>query len=101
MTALTGKSDESSLIAVWENYIAEKKRIGKVGTADTHIMSMKSFMEITGFKKKDGFTIDSNLVRKWEEGMLHFQIISVPRLFTVDSFIDEEQCYNLSPFLNI
>lgn len=69
ITALTGKSDESSLIAVWENYIAEKKRIGKVGTADTHIMSLKSFMEITGFKKKDGFTVDSQLVRKWEEGM--------------------------------
>lgn len=69
MTALTGKSDVSSFIDVWENYIAEKKRIGKIGTADSHLMSLKSFMSITGFKKTDGFAVDANLVRKWEEGM--------------------------------
>lgn len=69
MTALTGKSDVSSLIDVWEGYIAEKISIGKVGTADNYRNSLRSFESITNFKKSDGFSIDSSIVRKWEDGM--------------------------------
>jgi len=68
-TALTGKSDVSSLIDVWENYIKEKIEMGKVGTADTHRNALRSFVEITKFKKKDGFAVDADLVRKWGAGM--------------------------------
>lgn len=69
ITALTGKSDVSSIIDVWENYLKEKIEMGKVGTAHTHDTALKSFIEITKFKKSDGFAVDSDLVRKWGEGM--------------------------------
>jgi len=69
MTALTGKSDVSSLIDVWEGYIENKVKIGKIGTADNYRNALRSFLKITNFKKTDGFAIDSNLVRKWDEGM--------------------------------
>lgn len=69
MTALTGKSDVSSLLDVWEAYIADKIANGKVGTSDTYRAALHSFVHITKFKKSDGFSIDSNLVRKWEDGM--------------------------------
>ena len=48
-TALTGRSESSSFIGVWEEIIAEKRKAGKAGTADCYEGVLKSFKEITGF----------------------------------------------------
>ena len=42
-TALTGRSESSSFIGVWEEIIAEKRKAGKAGTADCYEGVLKSF----------------------------------------------------------
>ena len=68
-TALTGRSESSSFIGVWEEIIAEKRKAGKAGTADCYEGVLKSFKEITGFDYKDGFAIDTSLINNWVAGM--------------------------------
>ena len=68
-TALTGRSESSSFIGVWEEIIAEKRKAGKAGTADCYEGVLKSFREITGFGHQDGFAIDTPLINRWVEGM--------------------------------
>lgn len=68
-TALTGRSESSFFIGVWEEIIAEKRKAGKAGTADCYEGVLKSFREITGFGHQDGFAIDTPLINRWVEGM--------------------------------
>ena len=68
-TALTGRCEASSFIAVWEEIVAEKREAGKAGTADSYQSVLNCFKEMTGFGYKDGFAIDSSLINRWVEGM--------------------------------
>ena len=68
-TALTGRCQSTSFISVWEEIIAEKRKAGKAGTADSYESVLNSFKRFTGFDYKDGFAIDSSLIKKWVDGM--------------------------------
>ena len=67
--ALTGRCETASFLSVWEDIIAEKRRIGKAGTAENYEEAMKNFKRHTGFTYADGFAVDSALINKWVEGM--------------------------------
>ena len=70
MTALTGKSSNSSLVEFWQNIINYKREHGQASTALSYMNALKSFVEHTKFKAKDGFNVDSTTVRKWHNGLL-------------------------------
>lgn len=68
-TALTGRCQATSFISVWEQIISEKREAGKAGTADSYEGVLNCFKRITGFDYKDGFAVDSFLIKKWVDGM--------------------------------
>ena len=75
-TALTGRSDSSSFIGVWEEIIAEKRNNDKAGTADAYRSALNSFKELTGFGYVDGFAIDTALINSWVTKMNERNIAS-------------------------
>lgn len=68
-TALTGRSSESSLVEFWNSIVERKRAAGQIGTANSYLNALKSFVEHTKFTPKDGFNVDSTVVNKWIDGM--------------------------------
>jgi hypothetical protein len=75
-TALTGRCESSSFIGVWEEIIAEKRKMGKAGTGDAYRSALNSFKELTGFGYVDGFAVDNALINKWIANMTERKIAS-------------------------
>lgn len=73
-TALTGRCESTSFIGVWEEIIAEKRKIGKAGTGDAYRSALNSFKELTGFSYADGFAVDTALVNRWVDALTAHKI---------------------------
>ena len=68
-TLLTGKSETSNFLSVWEEIINERKP----GTAESYKTAMKNFCKcfgLIGDKKNDfGFAIDASMIHQWVQKM--------------------------------
>ena len=73
-TALTGRCESTSFIGLWEEIIAEKRKAGKAGTGDAYRSALRSFKELTGFTRADGFAVDTGLVNRWVGAMTEHKI---------------------------
>ena len=69
MTALTGKSHESSLVEFWQHIIDYKMEHGQAGTGKNYQHALNSFKEHLKYTPKNGFSIDHTVVRKWETAL--------------------------------
>lgn len=74
--ALTGHSETSSFLSVWEDIIKEKRDDGKAGTAENYENAYRCFTSLTGFTYADGFAVDSTVINKWIDRMTENNIKS-------------------------